>query len=152
MSSKEPESNDFMKLAIAGGIGVFTLAAYIIYVCFKCDNKKEEMKQEVIKGEKNEEKKEIIKQKENNINNDKEEKVEEKKEQKEENEIKTNNKKKRNKNKNKNKEKKNIKEENKNMDFVVDDDRDGEWETIGEKKDTEKLKEQREEEKKKILI
>ena len=35
------------------------------------------------------------------------------------------------------------------MDFVVDDDRDGEWETIGEKKDTEKLKEQREEEKKK---
>ena len=35
------------------------------------------------------------------------------------------------------------------MDFVVDDDRDGGWETIGEKKDDKKLKEERQEEKKK---
>ena len=48
MSSKEVDSNDFMKLVIAGGLGVFTLAIYIICVCLKSDTKKEDKKEEKI--------------------------------------------------------------------------------------------------------
>ena len=80
MSSKEPNSNDFMKRVIAGGIGVFTLAVYIICVCFKSDNKNEEKKQEQ-KEEKVEEKKEQkIEEEKNNINNDNNKNIAEKKE------------------------------------------------------------------------
>ena len=46
MSSKEPNSNDFMKMVIAGGIGAFTLAVYIIFVCFKSDTKNDDKNQE----------------------------------------------------------------------------------------------------------
>ena len=56
MSSKEPNSDDFMKMVIAGGIGVFTLAVYIICICFKGDSKKEEEKNQEQKEEKAEEK------------------------------------------------------------------------------------------------
>jgi len=69
MSVKEPESNDFMNLVIAGGIGVITLAAFIICVCCKSENKKEEANEEQNKEEKAEEKKEQkISQEEDNIN------------------------------------------------------------------------------------
>ena len=142
MSAKEPESNDFMNLVIAGGIGVVTLGIFILCVCLRSDNKKEKDKQGIKPEEKVEEIKDIKPREENNIQDKKDE------EKKEEEKIKTN-KKKKNKNKNKNKDKKINNEEKKNLDFVIDDDRDGEWETVGDKKENSQTKGNFEEEKKK---
>ena len=142
MSAKEPESNDFMNLVIAGGIGVVTLGIFILCVCLRSDNKKEKDKQGIKPEEKVEEIKDIKPREENNIQDKKDE------EKKEEEKIKTN-KKKKNKNKNKNKDKKINNEEKKNLDFVIDDDRDGEWETVGDKKKNCQAKGNFEEEKKK---
>ena len=140
MSAKEPESNDFMNLVIAGGIGVVTLGIFILCVCLRSDNKKEKDKQGIKPEEKVEEIKDIKPREENNIQDKKDE------EKKEKEKIKTNKKKK---NKNKNKEKKINNEEKKNLDFVIDDDRDGEWETVGDKKENSQAKGNFEEEKKK---
>ena len=142
MSAKEPESNDFMNLVIAGGIGVVTLGIFILCVCLRSDNKKEKDKQGIKPEEKVEEIKDIKPREENNIQDKKDE------DNKEEEKIKTN-KKKKNKNKNKNKDKKINNEEKKNLDFVIDDDRDGEWETVGDKKENSQAKGNFEEEKKK---
>ena len=92
MSAKEPESNDFMNLVIAGGIGVVTLGIFILCVCLRSDNKKEKDKQGIKPEEKVEEIKDIKPREENNIQDKKDE------EKKEEEKIKTN-KKKKNKNK-----------------------------------------------------
>ena len=70
MSSKEVDSNDFMKLVIAGGLGVFTLAIYIICVCLKSDTKKEDKKEE--KNEEKIAKKKSEKKKNKNKNKKKE--------------------------------------------------------------------------------
>ena len=50
-----------MKLVIAGGIGVFTLACYILYVCLKNEPKKEEPKKNQKKTKKKKKKKKKIK-------------------------------------------------------------------------------------------
>ena len=144
MSSKEVDASDFMKMIITSVIGLFILAYYIINMCFNSnDNKKEKFEKK--ENEENEEKivkeKEEIKYKEINneinkiyINGDKSEEKKIVKKRK----------------KDKNKANKNVKkEENKIFDFVVDDDRDGKWETVEDKKNNIKRKEQRDEEEKK---
>ena len=40
MSQKEINEDDFIKIIIAGGIGVFTLSYYLIKMCCKCNFKK----------------------------------------------------------------------------------------------------------------
>ena len=73
MSAKEPESNDFMNLVIAGGIGVVTLGIFILCVCLRSDNKKEKDKQGIKPEEKVEEIKDIKPREENNIQDKKDE-------------------------------------------------------------------------------
>ena len=148
MSTKEISTDDFMKIIIAGGIGIFTLSFYMIQICckFKFKNSKHYYyKKENVQTIKKEEKKDIqkveskieeIKNENNDIIN-----IEEKKEEKKI--VKK-------RNKNKNKDNTNIKKEEKNLDFVINDNRDGEWETVGEKKYDKKVKDLKEEDKEKM--
>ena len=141
MSSKEVDTSEFMKMIITSVIGLFILAYYIINMCFSSNNKKKEKFEQKENEEKIVKEKEEIKYKEINneinkiyINGDKSEEKKIVKKRK----------------KDKNKANKNVKkEENKIFDFVVDDDRDGKWETIEDKKNNKKRKEQRDEEEKK---
>ena len=141
MSSKEVDTSEFMKMIITSVIGLFILAYYIINMCFSSNNNKKEKFEQKENEEKIVKEKEEIKYKEINneinkiyINGDK---LEEKKIVKK-------------RKKDKNKTNKNVKkEENKIFDFVVDDDRDGKWETVEDKKNNKKRKEQREKKKKK---
>ena len=141
MSSKEVDTSEFMKMIITSVIGLFILAYYIINMCFSSNNNKKEKFEQKENEEKIVKEKEEIKYKEINneinkiyINGDKSEEKKIVKKRK----------------KDKNKANKNVKkEENKIFDFVVDDDRDGKWETIEDKKNNKKRKEQRDEEEKK---
>ena len=153
MSLKEMNLDNIWKIVGIGAISLLTLGLAVSF-CQKSEspkkeelnekNEKEEIKEEEIKEQKKEKKKkEKGKEKENNIkeeeNNIVNKKVEEGTVEKE-NEIKEeDNKLKGKKKKNKNKKKTNEKkEEKKEIDFVVDDDRDGEWETVGTKKEENK--------------
>ena len=141
MSSKEVDTSEFMKMIITSVIGLFILAYYIINMCFSSNNNKKEKFEKKENEEKIVKEKEEIKYKEINneinkiyINGDKSEEKKIVKKRK----------------KDKNKANKNVKkEENKIFDFVVDDDRDGKWETIEDNKNNKKRKEQRDEEEKK---
>ena len=143
MSSKGISPDDLMKIIIAGGIGIFTLSFYMIQMCCKCKkfkNKKREYKpipkEEKILNKKEESKSEEI----NNDLNDNTINIEEKKQEKKIVKKRI---------KNKNKENKDLKKEERNLDFVINDNRDGEWETVGTKKSNLKEKELKEEDKQK---
>ena len=51
MSQKEINEDDFIKIIIAGGIGVFTLSYYLIKMCCKCNFKKKFNKTRINKEE-----------------------------------------------------------------------------------------------------
>ena len=146
MSTKEISPDDFIKIIIAGGIGLVTLSFYTFQICCKFKNNSSRhyyYKKEITHTNKKEEKKiiekeepknEEIKSDKNDIINIEDKKIEKKIIKK----------------RNKNKDNKDIKKEEKKLDFVINDNRDGEWETVGEKKYGIKGKELREEEKEKM--